>query len=114
MIEMLSRARARHTRRSRRHQIFRQPGRILPYPLRVLAAARLDIADMSGERARERRVQPAIRILARGLDQAAQNFGDAPGLRDAAARREWRLGVKDLADRTDTALAKVPLERVEK
>src|SRR4051812_39794174 len=47
------------------------------------------------------------------LDQAAQGFGDAPGLRDAAARREWRLGIEDLVDRADAALGKVLLEAAE-
>jgi hypothetical protein len=33
-----------------------------------------------------------------GFCQTAQHFGDAPGLRDAAARRKRWLGVKDFAD----------------
>ena len=36
---------------------------------------------------------------AAGLAPGAQDLGDAPRLRDAAARREGRLGVEDLGDR---------------
>src|ERR1700733_138413 len=48
------------------------------------------------------------------FDEAAQHFGDAPGLSDAAARREGRLGVENLADRADSSLPDVRLEAVEK
>ena len=39
--------------------------------------------------------------------RAAQHLGDAPRLRDAAARRERRLGVEDLADRADARFVEV-------
>src|ERR1044071_4620902 len=55
-----------------------------------------------------------VRGSASRFDQAAQDFGDAPGLRDAAARREWRLGVEDLVDRADATLRKVLLEAAQK
>src|SRR5215208_244597 len=48
--------------------------------------------------------------LPRRLHQAAQHLGDAPGLGDAAARRERRVGVEDFADRTDPGLGKLGLE----
>src|SRR5436190_2560264 len=48
-----------------------------------------------------------------GLQQDAQHFGDAPGLRDAPARHERRLGIEDLADRSDTRVAQVAVETVE-
>jgi hypothetical protein len=48
-----------------------------------------------------------------GFLQTTQHFGDAPGLGDAAARREWRLGVKDFADRADAGLGEMRLEAVE-
>src|SRR3954470_4955490 len=44
------------------------------------------------------------------LDENAEHFGDAPGLGDAAARRERRLGIEDLADRADRGLAEMRLE----
>jgi hypothetical protein len=37
-------------------------------------------------------------LLHSSFFQAAQHFGDAPGLRDAAARSKRRLGVEDFAD----------------
>jgi hypothetical protein len=45
--------------------------------------------------------------------QTAQHFRDAPGLGDAAARREWWLGVKDFADRTNASFSEMRLEAVE-
>src|SRR5260370_42395221 len=39
--------------------------------------------------------------------QTAQHLRDAPGLGDAAARREWWLGVKDLADRTNASFSEM-------
>src|SRR5207253_2493424 len=48
------------------------------------------------------------------LDEAAQHFGDAPGLSDAAARRKGRFGVEDLADRADPGLGEMRLEAGEK
>src|SRR3954463_10132247 len=35
-----------------------------------------------------------------GLHPAPQDFGHAPGLRDASARRERRLGVENFVDRS--------------
>src|SRR4051794_14264571 len=46
----------------------------------------------------------------RRLYENAKHLGDAPCLRDAAARRERRLGVEDLADRADRGLAEMRLE----
>jgi hypothetical protein len=44
----------------------------------------------------------------RGRDrEAAQHFGDAPRLRDTAARRIRRLGVEDLADRSGARIAQM-------
>src|SRR5512143_3204614 len=43
-------------------------------------------------------------LLRRGLRPAAQRFGDAPGLRDAATWRKGLVRVEDLANRTDTRL----------
>ncbi len=48
------------------------------------------------------------------LDESAQHFGDTPGLGDAAARGEGRLGIEDLADRADAGLGEVGFETVEK
>src|SRR5437764_223087 len=45
--------------------------------------------------------------------QTAQHFRDAPGLGDAAARRERRLGVKDFADRAEARFSEMRLEAVE-
>jgi hypothetical protein len=45
--------------------------------------------------------------------QTAQHFRNAPGLRDTTARGERRLGVKDFADRADTAFSEMRLEAVE-
>src|ERR1043165_3945871 len=45
--------------------------------------------------------------LLRSQNPAPQNFRDAPGLRDAAARRERRDGVEDLADRADARRVEV-------
>src|SRR5262249_37090259 len=44
------------------------------------------------------------------LDPASKNFSNAPGLRDAASRAEWRLGVKDLAYRSDPCRAQRGIE----
>ena len=49
-----------------------------------------------------------------GQGDGAQHLGNAPGLGDAAARRIGRLGVKDLADRSQAELAKVRLEAAER
>ena len=38
-----------------------------------------------------------------GLDPGPKNFGNAPGLGDAASGRERSFGVKDLADRAQPA-----------
>src|SRR4051794_9596196 len=46
--------------------------------------------------------------------QGTQHFGHAPGLRDAATRRVRRLGIEDLADRTETGLAQMRLEAAER
>ena len=43
----------------------------------------------------------------------AEHFGDAPRLRDAAARNVRRLGVEDLADRAHARLVEVRLETIE-
>ena len=48
-----------------------------------------------------------------GEANGAQRFGDAPGLGEAAARRERRLGVEDLADRADAGFAQLLLQAVE-
>src|SRR5688572_5014595 len=45
--------------------------------------------------------------LARGLGPAAQGFGDAPGLGDAAAGGVGLAGVEDFADGADARLAEV-------
>src|SRR3989454_12791829 len=37
----------------------------------------------------------------------AQDFGDTPGLRDAAHRAKGRLGLEDLADRAESCLGQV-------
>ena len=44
------------------------------------------------------------------LQPAAQDLGDAPGLRDAAAREERRLGVEDFADLPDAGFVEVLIE----
>jgi hypothetical protein len=41
--------------------------------------------------------------------QTAQRFRDAPGLGDAAARSERRLGVEDFADRADAGFSEMRL-----
>ena len=48
-----------------------------------------------------------------GAHERAQYFGDAPGLRDAAARRERLLGVEDFADRADARVVQVVRQRLE-
>src|SRR5437867_9686913 len=40
----------------------------------------------------------------------AQDFGDAPGLGDAARRTKGRLSLEDLADRADSCLGQVGLK----
>ena len=42
--------------------------------------------------------------LARGLNPTPQRFRHTPGLRDAPARRERRLGIEDFVDRPNTAV----------
>ena len=49
-----------------------------------------------------------------GFDPGAQHFGDAPGLRDAAAGSERRFGIEDFADGADAGLVQVRPEPVEK
>src|SRR5271167_3575450 len=64
-------------------------------------------------------VQPArnraeFSLLIQGsFFQTAQYFRDAPGLGDAAARCERRLGVEDFADRADAGFGEMRLETVE-
>src|SRR6185436_6397244 len=48
------------------------------------------------------------------LDQASQDFGDAPGLRDAAAGCVWLRRIEYLADAADARVAQVRVERVQK
>ena len=57
---------------------------------------------------------PRFAGLGRGFDQAAQHFGDAPGLSDATPRREWRLRIEDLVDRADTSLVQMRNEAFQK
>src|SRR5919198_3409747 len=47
------------------------------------------------------------------LHAGAQQLGYAPRLRDAAARREWRLGIEHLADRSDARIVHVREETVD-
>src|SRR2546421_10464459 len=54
-----------------------------------------------------------IFLSLRGLRPAAQNFRDAPSLRDAAARRVRFDGVEDLADRADAGFVQVRHEAFE-
>src|SRR5687768_12848002 len=49
----------------------------------------------------------------RGERVAPQNLGHAPRLRDAATRRERRLRIEDLADRSDAAFVQMRNESVE-
>src|SRR5436305_7802617 len=44
----------------------------------------------------------------------AQHFGDAPGLRDAAARGVRRIAVEDFRDRADAGFAEVAAHRLER
>jgi hypothetical protein len=44
------------------------------------------------------------------LQPCAQNFGHAPRLADATARRERRFGIKNLIDRADAAFIQMPFE----
>src|SRR5947209_19121277 len=53
-------------------------------------------------------------FLLRSQTPAPQDFGDAPRLRDAAARRERLDGVEDLADRADARLVQVRDEAFQK
>ena len=48
-----------------------------------------------------------------GVQPCAQNFGDAPCLRDAAARGERRFRVENLVDGSDAALVQVVAETVQ-
>ena len=61
---------------------------------------------ISGSSQPPSRRQPEGRSSRDRLHPSAQHLGDAPGLGDAAARRERRLGVEDLADRADARLAR--------
>src|SRR6185436_9136664 len=54
-----------------------------------------------------------ICALTARLLEHPQHLGDAPGLRDAAARHVGRLGVEDLADRSHAAIAEMPIEAAE-
>src|SRR5689334_3550377 len=46
--------------------------------------------------------------------QRAEHFGNAPRLRDAAARRVRGLCIRDLTHRPDTRLTQVPVECVQR
>ena len=48
------------------------------------------------------------------FDPGAEDFGDAPGLGDAAARFERRFGVKDFVDGADAAFVQVSSETLQK
>ena len=67
-------------------------------------------------RERTRALVPAFvtRINPGAGHQRAHRLGDAPGLGDAAARREGRLGVEDLADGPEAGLGELLLEADEK
>src|SRR3569833_2270721 len=56
---------------------------------------------------------PRTRTLSAGHDERTQQRGDAPGLRDAAARCERWDRVEHLADRADTRFAEVRDEAFE-
>ncbi len=83
--------------------------------LGILRRGRVGSSDME-QRYRERAILGRVGIyplraeragagaLSRGFDQGAQHFADAPRLGYAAARRERRFGIKDLADRADAGL----------
>src|SRR5215217_6310643 len=60
------------------------------------------------------RTPPRTRGSASCPDQAPQDFSHAPGLGDAAAGGEWRLGIEDIVDRADTGLGEVLLEPPQK
>ncbi len=49
----------------------------------------------------------------RGLDPTAERFGDAPGLRNAAALLKRSLGIEDFADCADRSLEHLRVEPVD-
>src|SRR5438132_8530458 len=48
------------------------------------------------------------------LHPASQHLGNAPRLSYTSARQEWRLGIKDLADRPDARFIEVRQKSFEK
>ena len=55
----------------------------------------------------------AARKRSAAFDPAPQDFGHAPGLRDASARCEGRFGVENFADGSDASLSQMRLEAVQ-
>lgn len=57
-----------------------------------------------------------LRVASRDLPECgapnAQDLGNGPSLRDAAARREWRLCVEDLAERAQAVRDDLFAERL--
>src|SRR5271165_457321 len=52
-------------------------------------------------------------VRSAAFDPAPQNLGDAPGLRDAAARRKGRLGVENFADGPNASVSQVWLKTIQ-
>src|SRR5580704_8406982 len=53
-------------------------------------------------------------VVQAALDPAAQHFGNAPGLGNAATWSVGRLSVEDLADGSDASVRQMALETIEK
>src|SRR5215831_1939978 len=53
-------------------------------------------------------------LLFRSLDPASKDLSNAPGLGYAAARIEWSLGIKNLAQRPDAGNAQRDIESFKK
>ena len=69
--------------------------------------ARSDAHSIPGDAPQSAAGTPVFAHLLRCLDPAAEDFGDAPRLSDATARRKGRFRIEDFADRADARFIEV-------
>src|SRR4051794_6687305 len=74
------------------------------------AASAANASAKCGVQPRSSRVRRKVYSRDSQLQPAAEHFGNAPRLRDAAARQEGRLGVEHFADLADAGFVQVPIE----
>src|SRR5687767_3018183 len=84
--------------------------RTLVHPSSVRSSGIRYIAKLSG---RTTILSALGRCPCAGFQQAPEDFRDAPRLRDAATGHTRRLGIEDLAERSHTSFAEVPVEPFE-